>query len=160
LLAGENEAALAAVDRAIVLNPNFALAFGHRALVLAFLNRSDEAIVAAHQAMRLSPRDPGTFAFFQALAIAHLAAGRYEEGLLWAEEALRENGGMPALRLKLSICGHLGQAEAARECLRQLKEIHSEPTIAGIVRDLPKRLAPEIVSDLVEGWRKAGVSDR
>jgi tetratricopeptide (TPR) repeat protein len=74
LLAGENEAALAAMDRAIALNPNFALAFGHRALVLAFLNRPDEAILAAHQAMRLSPRDPGTFAFYQALTIAHLAA--------------------------------------------------------------------------------------
>jgi TolB-like protein len=160
LLAGENEAALAAMDRAIALNPNFALAFGHRALVLAFLNRPEEAIVAARQAMRLSPRDPGTFAFFQALAIAHLSARRYEEALLWAEEALRENGGMPALRLKLSLCGHLGRAEAARECLRRLKEIHSDPTIAGIVRDLPKRLAPEIVADLVAGLRKAGVLER
>jgi hypothetical protein len=151
---------LATCDRVDCCSPVTPLLSGHRALVLAFLNRPDEAIVAAHQAMRLSPRDPGMFAFFQALAIAHLAAGRYEEGLLWAEEGLRENGGMPALRLKLSLCGHLGQQEAAHECLRQLKEIHSKPTIAGIVRDLPKRLAPEIVTNLVEGLRKAGVSDR
>jgi adenylate cyclase len=160
LLAGENDAALGALDRAITLNPNFALAYGHRALILAFLNRPDEAIRDAHQAMRLSPRDPGTFAFFQALAIAHLATGRYEEALRWAEEALRENGGMPALRLKLSLCGHLGRRAAATECLRRLEEIHSEPTIAGIARDLPKGLAPEIAADLVTGLRKAGVPDR
>ena len=35
VLAGDNDAALSALDHAIVLNPNFALAFGHRALVLA-----------------------------------------------------------------------------------------------------------------------------
>ena len=160
LLAGENDVALGAMDRAIVLNPNFALAFGHRALVLAFLNRPDEAILAAHQAMRLSPRDPGTFAFCQALAIAHLAAARYEAGLRWAEEALRDNSGMPALRLKLSLCGHLGRLEEAKECLCRLREIHSEPTIVGVSRDLPKGLAPEITASLAEGLRKAGLPER
>jgi TolB-like protein len=160
LLAGDNDAALSALDRAIVLNPNFALAFGHRALVLAFVNRPDEAIPAAHQAIRLSPRDPGTFAFCQALAIAHLAAGRYETGLRWAEEALRENSGMPALRLKLSLCGHLGRLEEAAEHLRQLREIHSEPTIAGISLDLPKGFSPAIASRLAEGLRKAGLPEK
>jgi len=159
LLAGENDAALSAIDRAIALNPNFALAFGHRALVLAFLNRPDEAIIAAHQAMRLSPRDPGTFAFCQALAIAHLASGRYETGLHWADEALRENSGMPALRLKLSLCGHLGRLEEARDCLLRLGEIHSEPTISGISSDYPKGLAPEIIVRLAEGLRMAGLSE-
>jgi TolB-like protein len=160
LLAGENDAALGALDRAVALNPNFALGYGHRALILAFLNRPDEAIVDAHQAMRLSPRDPGTFAFFQALTIAYLALGHYDEALRWAEEALRENGGMPALRLKLSLCGHLGRLDAARECLRRLEETQSEPTIAGIVRNLPKSLAPEIATDFVRGLRMAGVPDR
>jgi TolB-like protein len=160
LLAGENAAALSAMDRAIVLNPNFALAFGHRALVLAFLNRPDEAIAAAHQAMRLSPRDPGTFAFFQALSIAHLSAGRFEAGLRWAEEAVRENGGMPALRLKLSLCGHLGRTDEATECLGRLSELHSDPTVVGISRDFPKRLAPEITAVLAEGFRKAGVPEQ
>jgi TolB-like protein/tetratricopeptide (TPR) repeat protein len=159
LLAGENNGALGAMDRAIALNPNFALAFGHRALVLAFLNRPDEAILSAHQAMRLSPRDPGTFAFCQALAIAHLAAGRYDTGLRWAEEAWRENGGLPALRLKLSLCGHLGQLEEARGCLLRLSEIHSEPTISGISSDYPKGLAPEIIACLAEGLRKAGLPE-
>ena len=159
VLAGDNDAALSAMDRAIVLNPNFALAFGHRALILAYLNRPDEAIAAAHQAMRLSPLDPGTFAFCQALALAELAAGRYEAGLPWAEEALRENGGMPALRLKLSLCGHLGRSNDASECLHRLREIHSEPTIAGISRDLPKGLAREISARIAEGLRKAGLPE-
>ena len=36
-LAGDNDAAVSAIERAIELNPNFATAFGHHGLVLAFL---------------------------------------------------------------------------------------------------------------------------
>jgi TolB-like protein len=159
-LAGENDAALSALDRAIVLNPNFALAFGLRALVLVFLNRPDEAIPAAQQAMRLSPRDPLTFLFIQAQAFAHLAAGRYEAGLPWADAALRENGGLPALRFKLSFCGHLGRLDEVKECLRRLRELHPEPTIASVMRDVSRGVAPEIIARMAEGLRKAGVPEK
>ena len=120
-LAGENETALTALDRAIELNPNFALAFAHRGLVLAWLNRPDEAIAAAERAIRLSPNDPPSSALLRA-GLAHLAAGRYEEGLSWADRALGRNAGMPALRLKLSLLGHLCRLEEANECLQRLRE--------------------------------------
>ena len=156
-LAGENDAALSAIDRAIVLNPNFALTLAHRALVLVFLNRPDEAILVAQQAMRLSPRDPNTFLFVQAQAFAHLAAGRYEAGLPWADRALRENGGLPALRFKLSLCGHLGLLDEAKECLRHLRELHPNPTIASVMRDVSRGVAPEIAARMADGLCKAGV---
>ena len=159
-LAGENETALSAIDRAIVLNPNYARAFSLRALVLVFLNRPDEAIPAAQEAMRLSPRSPWTFLSVQAQAFAHLAAGRYEVGLPFADRALRENGGLPALRFKLSFCGHLGRLDEAKECLRRLRELHPEPTIASVMRDVSRGVAPEIVARMAEGLRKAGVPDK
>lgn len=158
-LAGDNDAALSALDRAIDLNPNFAIAFGHRAIVLAYLDRSDEAIHSAQQAIRLSPFDPTLFSFYQALALAELSAGRYEAGLSWAEAALRENAGMPALRLKLSLCGHLGRQEEARACLSRASEFHCEPTIAGIMRALPKGVIPELAARVTEGLRKAGIPE-
>ncbi|HEU0157022.1 MAG TPA: winged helix-turn-helix domain-containing tetratricopeptide repeat protein [Stellaceae bacterium] len=158
-LAGDNHAALSALDRAIVLNPNFALAFGHRAVVLSYVNRPDEAIRAAHQAIRLSPLDPAMFSFCQALARAELAAGRYEAGLSWAEEALRENGGMPALRLKLSLCGFLDRRDEARACLSRVREFHCEPAIPGIMRSLPKGVIPELVALITEGLCRAGVPE-
>jgi tetratricopeptide (TPR) repeat protein len=92
-LTGEFGAALSAFDRAIALNPNFAHALVQRALVLGWLGRSEEAILAAQQAMRLSPLDSETFQCFLALGDAHMAAGRYEEALTWAERALGENAG-------------------------------------------------------------------
>jgi TolB-like protein len=158
-LAGENDAALSAIDRAIVVNPNYALAFGLRALVLVFLNRPDEAILAAQQAMRLSPREPLTFLFVQAHAFAHLAAGRYEAGMPWADEALRQNGGLPALRFKLSLCGHLGQLDEAKECLRRLRELHPGPTVSSVMCDVSRGVAPEIAARMAEGLRKAGVPE-
>jgi hypothetical protein len=39
------------------------------------------------------------FSFGSALVLAHSAAGRYEETLHRAEEALRENTGISALRV-------------------------------------------------------------
>jgi adenylate cyclase len=158
-LAGDNHAALSALDQAIVLNPNFALAFGHRAVVLAYLDRPEEAIHSAHQAIRLSPLDPAIFSFYQALALAELAAGRYEAGLSWAEAALRENGGMPALRLKLSLCGYLGRHEEARAGLSRLQEFQCEPTITGIMRALPKGVVPQLVVRVAEGLLRAGIPE-
>ena len=158
-LAGENETALSALDRAIELNPNFAVAFGQRALVLGWLNRPDEAILSAQQAIRRSPQNPNAFVFYTALAGAHMAAGRYEEALPWADRALRENSGAVALRLKLSLCGHLRRFEEAEECLHLLREIHPEPTIAGMMGDLPKGLSSERTARFAEGWRKAGLPE-
>ncbi len=156
-LAGDNEAAIAALDRAIVLNPNFALGFGHRALILAYLNRPEEAILSAEQAIRLSPFDPAMFAFCEALALAHLTLGRYDDGLRWAEAAMRENSGLPALRYKLSLCGHLGRYEEARECCCRMREAHAEPTITALSRDMPRGVTPEVADRFIEGLRKAGV---
>jgi tetratricopeptide (TPR) repeat protein len=62
-LAGENETALDALDRAIALNPNDAAVFGSRALVLAWLNRPDEAIASAEQASASVHSIPPRFLF-------------------------------------------------------------------------------------------------
>lgn len=158
-LAGDNEAALSAIERAIELNPNFAAAHGHLGLVLAFVNRPEEAIISVHRAISLSPGDPTMFAFYNALGLAHLTAGRYEEALRWIEAALRENSGLPALERKVSLCGHLGRLEDAANSLRRLRELHPDPTIVGIGRDLPKGMVPEVVDRFNEGLRKAGVPE-
>jgi TolB-like protein/class 3 adenylate cyclase len=158
-LAGENQTALEALDRAIMLNPNLAHAFGSRAMVLLWLNRLDEAIASAQHAILLSPHHQHTMVSYTALAGAHATAGRYEEALIWADRALRENSGVPALRIKLSVLGYLGWHEEAEKCLRLLREIHPQPTIAGMMRDVPKGLSPERAAFLAEGLRKAGMPE-
>jgi tetratricopeptide (TPR) repeat protein len=157
-LANENNTGLDAIDQAIALNPNLALAFSHRALVLNRLGRHEEAIVAAEQAIRLSPQDPTAYVSYQAMAIADLSTGRYEEALSWTERALRDNAGAPALRLKLSLCGHLGRLDEAR---RLLREIEPGPTIARVRDGWSRgRAGPaQFLGRLIEGMRKAGVPE-
>ncbi len=158
-LAGERETGLAAIDRAIELNPNYAFAYAQRALVLNWLNRPDEAIAAAERAIHLSPNDPTVVVAYVALCSAHLATGRYEEALSWADRALGSNAGLGALRLKLILCGHLERREAARECLQRLRETYPEPTVAAVMCDLPKGYLPEVAARFAEGLRKAGLPE-
>jgi adenylate cyclase len=158
-LAGENETALTAINRAIELNPNYAFAYAQRGVVLAFLNRSDEAVVAAEWAIRLSPNDPTVYQSYIALSLAHLAAGRYEEALPWADRALGSNAGLPALRLKLSLCGYLSRREATSECLQRLRETDPKPTVAIVMRDVVKAMSPELAARIAEGLRKAGLPE-
>ena len=160
-LAGENGTALAAIDRAITLNPNLAIAFGHRAAILAWqLNRGEEAIQAAQQGRRLSPNDPAAFTFSMAHCVAHLMASRCETALLWADQALSENGGAPALRLRLSLCGHLRRLDEVGDCLRRLRENHPDPTIANLVSGFPKGMSEEVAASIAAGYRKAGLPER
>jgi adenylate cyclase len=158
-LAGDNETALTAIDRAIELNPNYALAYAQRALVLTWLNRPDEAIAAAERGIRLSPNDPTVHEAYYALSLALSAAGRYEEALSWADSALGRNAGLPGLRLKLSLCGHLRRREEASECLQRLRETVAVPTVAGVMRSVSKGMSPEVAAHYAEGLRKAGLSE-
>jgi adenylate cyclase len=152
------DAALAAIDRAVALNPNFALALAFRALVLSYHHdRADEAVRSAERALSLTPLDPSMFSARMAMVFAHFAAGRYEAALPWSERVRRENGGLPAFKLELSLCGHLGRHREAGECLKELREIMPEPTVARLVRDMS--LSPELVARLVEGWLKAGLPE-
>jgi hypothetical protein len=89
-----------------------------------------------------------------------LTLGRYADGLGWADAAIRENSGLPGLRYKLSLCGHLGRDEEARECCCRIREARAEPTITGLSRDMPRGLAAEVAEAFVEGLRKADVPEK
>jgi adenylate cyclase len=95
-----------------------------------------------------------------AMGLAHMVAGRYEAAVPWANQALHENAGTPALRIKLALCGHLGRGEEGDEILRRLRALlHSEPTIATSRGEWPKFFSSELAASYVEGLRKAGVSE-
>jgi adenylate cyclase len=124
VLAGERAAGLSAIERALELNPNCALAWNFSGWVQGFSNRPGPAVEACEQAMRLSPLDPQRWMFEGGLAQAHLVAGRYEEAIEWADRALHENPrAMAVLQLKAAACGQLGRVEEGHECVRRLREL-------------------------------------
>jgi hypothetical protein len=67
--------------------------------------------------------------------------------------------GLPALRLKLSLLGHLGRREEASECLRRLHQPYPEPTVAAVMRDLYRGMPSEFTARLAKGLRMAGLPE-
>ena len=68
---------LAALERAVALNPNCSLAYGSLGTLLGILGRSDDAIANQEIAIRSNPLDPSIFFRFSGVALAHYMAGRY-----------------------------------------------------------------------------------
>ena len=123
--------ATAAVDRALTLNPNSALAWTVQGTVLGNLDQPDPAIEAFERAMRLSPLDRHRRNCTTGIAHAHLTAGRFEEAVDWAERTLREEPGYRvAIVAKVVACAHLDRIGDARAALSQLIESQPWLTIA------------------------------
>src|SRR5258708_39294218 len=92
------EESLAALRRALNLNPNSAAAHAHLSRSFAFAGRDREAIEHGEHAIRLSPLDPEMALFLGGFAIAHFAAGRYAQAVDSATEALRLRAGFQGVQ--------------------------------------------------------------
>jgi tetratricopeptide (TPR) repeat protein len=115
---GERAAGLNAIERALALNPNSALAWNFCGWARASFNQPASAIEALQRVMRLSPLDPQRWMFYGGLAAAHLVAGRHEEAVEWADRALHEQPrAIAVVAFKTAACGHLGRTEEGRECV-------------------------------------------
>jgi TolB-like protein/DNA-binding CsgD family transcriptional regulator len=79
---------LAALERAVALNPNCSLAYGSLGTLLGILGRPEEAIANQEIAIRSNPLDPSIFFRFSGLALANYTAGQYEAAIEWAERAI------------------------------------------------------------------------
>ena len=159
-LNGDRAAGLSAIEQALALNPNCALAwcFFGWTQGFHFHNRSALAIEALERAIRLSPRDPLRWVFFGGLAHTYFAAGRYEEAIEWADRALHAQPRMPAVvAVKAAACAHLGRIEEARACVRHFCELRPGGTTIRTFGG--KSLSPEILAIQVEGLRKAGLPE-
>ena len=112
-------------------------------------------------AMRLSPLDPQGLGAKSALALAHLAAGRYEEALEWADRALYEQPRFdPAMGVKIVACARLGRIDEARNWLKRRLELQPGLTIAKWKKNAAVRIAsPELLALFEDGLRKAGLPE-
>ena len=162
LFVGEHSTALAAIDRALALNPNSALAWNARGWVLGFQDQPIPAIEVHQQAIRLSPLDPLAYFFAAGLAVAHLAAGQYEEAIEWADRTLlAQPRAIVAMRVKLVCLAHLGRTADARDWLTRVLALQPGLTIAAWKASYATRAvwSAEFLALFVDGMRKAGVPE-
>ena len=160
-LAGEAAMAVAALDRALALDPNAAHAWLARANIHALRSQPEAAIEALERARRLSPFDPLGFHYAVNTAIAHLAARRFEQAIEWADRALHDQPRLvTAMRVKVAALAHLGRLDEARIELSRVLAIDPKLTITGWATNLPATsFSPEYVALNVTGLRLAGLPE-
>jgi TolB-like protein len=159
-LAGESAMAAAALDRALALNRNAALAWLARGIIHASRNQPEAAIEAVERARRLSPFDPYSAFYAVTIAIAHLAARRFEQAIEWADRALHEQRRMvQTMRVKIVALAHLGHLDEARAELSRVLAIDPKLTIAGF-RAYGRSSAPEVLELYLTGLRLAGLPEK
>ena len=159
LVVGDLDAGVAMIDRALVINPNLAVAWTTSGWVRNLRGEAEIAISHLARAMRLSPLDPIAFHMQASTALAHFLAGRYDEASSWAERALSERAddcrAIRILAASRALAGRLREAKMAISRLQQ-----HEPAFR--ISDLKDRLSPFRPQDVAmyeDGLRKAGLPE-
>jgi adenylate cyclase len=159
VVARDTDRAVAAFDRAVELNPNFAAAIGWRGLARAFGSRSDEAIRDIDRSIRLSPRDPQNAIFVSAKGIAHYLVGRYTEAVQCSVQSIQMKPDFVAgLRL---YCAALAQAQRVDEAQAVLARIRQlQPNLsARLLRETVPYARAEAMDHFLAGLRIAGIDE-
>jgi TolB-like protein/Tfp pilus assembly protein PilF len=157
--AGETATAMAAQDRALMLNPNAATAWAMKGQIHALSNQSEQAIEACNRALRLSPLDPLGFINAVSFAGAYLLTGRFEQAIEWADRALHEQPRYnPGRRIKIAALVQVGRLDEVRAELGRMVAIEPRATIASF-RANAARSAPEFKDVVVAGLRMAGLPE-
>jgi len=147
------DGARAALDRAVALNPNSAIAYGYRALVLAGSGEFGPAIEDATRALRLSPFDPTRYLWQMAVVIARIGLRQYDDAVAWAHKAIQSAPPRYPMSYAWLIVAECARGNAA-EAQRQVKRLAAilpafEPgTLAKLFEVFPEPLRSNSVGVL------------
>jgi adenylate cyclase len=158
--AGELEAGAAHIDRALVLNPNLAVAWSASGWVRVHLGEPADAIECYERAMRLSPLDPLAYDTYAGMGYAHFFTGHYDEAVFWARKATQEQPSWAAAWRAAAMAYALSdRIVEAREAIIRLREIDPGLRLSNLARVTPPFRRPEDLARWTEGLRKAGLPE-
>ena len=144
-------------DKALALNPNYALALLTRGNVHIYTGEPTKAIPYIERAMRLDPGGPQQGQYVHFLGTAYFVAGEYETAATCFKDRITINPTTDLSRALLaSALGHLGRHEEARQVWHELKEINPRYSYADHFARLPFR-DPADADKLTDGLRRAGL---
>ena len=83
--------AIAEAERALALDPNYAVSYQVLSNVLTFVGRPQEAVGMAEKALRLDPRGPNVAMGLLQLGFAYILTGRLEEAIATFKQVLVHN---------------------------------------------------------------------
>jgi TolB-like protein/predicted Zn-dependent protease len=149
--------ALAAFDRALSLNPNFALAQAYCGQTLADAGRGREGIDAARRALRLSPHDPFSPIYNAALAYAAFVERDYDEAMRAARGTIRQRPDYVGChRVLVAAAAMKGEIEVATTALQDLRHVQPSISLAWLACQMPLGRKAER-EHYQEGFRRIGL---
>ena len=149
------EQAIAAAERAVVLDPNWANGYRLLGTILSYAGRPEEGSVLMEKGLRLSPRYP--VFHLQGLGFAYRVAGRCEKAIATSKRSLSFAPTSLVDHFNLAICyAELGQLEEAQAEGAEILRLNPNASLEGAKRNMPfKDLA--VVERMVAALRKAGL---
>ena len=158
-LGDDLEGGIECIDRALVLNPNLAIAWYLSGWLKIYRGEPEVAIEHLAHAMRLSPLDPTLFNMQAGMGIAHFLAGRFDDASSWAEKASRDQTDY-AVAPAIAAASHAlaGRLEKARQAMERLRQNFPTVRVSNLRDWLPIR-QPEHFTKWADGLRKAGLPE-
>ena len=159
MLGRDYNGGLAAVQRALDLNPNTAIVSMFAGWANNFAGNPEDALACFERALRLSPSDPGAFFYITGAGMAHLLSGRYAEAAELATKSASIYAEWDTTFWVLAPAyGHLGRTDEGRDAVSKLLSLAPGATVSRFQEQLPfkdeKRLAI-----ILDGLRKAGLPE-
>jgi TolB-like protein len=157
---GDLDDGAALIDRALILNANYARAWQYSGWIRIWLGEPALGIEHVNRAMRFSPVDPALSSMQTAIGFAHFFLKRDDEASLWAAKALGDRPlFQPALRLSAASNALAGRIETAKEAIARLGLLNPNLRLSNLkARSAPQR-RPEFSLRYEEGMRRAGLPE-
>ena len=129
-----------------------------------FVGRAEETEPHIAEALRLSPRDPGAFAWMSYAGMSKNVPGIYEQAVAWFRRSIEANPNFPHaffhLASALARLGRLNEARSAAKAgltLNPTYAVSRDRAVWTSVSDHPTFLAQ--LELCIEGMRKAGAPE-
>jgi adenylate cyclase len=149
--------ALAEIERAIVLNPNYAGGYQLLGIIHHYAGRPEEALACLDRAMALSPNHSDLYLLPHAQALFQM--GRYAEAAVMSRRRIKRNPDTDASRALLAACySQMGRIDEARQAWSEALHVNPAFSLEHLRKVLPYK-NPEDFENVIDGLRKAGLSE-
>lgn len=153
-----HDRAIAELERATEINPNYSTAWGSLGNSLCFSGHPLQGITNNEIAIRSDPLNPSIFFRYSGLALGHYLTGDYERAAEWAKKSIQRNRnwylGHVYFIAALARLDRVDEAEFARQ---EYLALFPQASISEL-RRLPFKIAGDF-EHLVAGLRKAGLPE-
>lgn len=156
-LTRDYDTALAAMDRAVHLNPNSAHILTRSGWLRIWVSDADGAIDEFLRLIRLSPKDPWIGAAFNGLAHAFLFKNELDKALEYARRSTHEmSQWVSAWMILVAVSIKVGNEQEAEEAARRMMTLSPNFSITKRWNPFRDKRPFDLISD---GLRKAGIPE-